>query len=88
MKEHCAINKTARLRVCASCEWIFKEPNIMDVCPKCGFAHYGARWVYGNKYYRYAETQQPWIDKKLTDYTHKLLNEVKKERIQYWKGEV
>lgn len=30
----------------------------------CGFAHYGARYVYGDKAYRYEKTQQPWRDKR------------------------
>ena len=31
--------RSSKLRVCASCEWIFKINNINDVvgCPKCGF---------------------------------------------------
>lgn len=61
----------AKLRVCASCEWIFKGHKS---CPKCGFAHYGARFVYGNKCYRYEETQQPWLDKKVAIYKMKLLD--------------
>lgn len=47
----------AKLRVCAKCEWIFKGEMS---CPKCGFAYYSARYVYGNKAYRYEITQEPW----------------------------
>ena len=67
----------AKLRVCASCEWVFKLDN-NDGCPKCGFAHYGARYVYGNKAYRYAVTQQAWFDKKMSDYAHKLWQEIER----------
>lgn len=57
----------ATLRCCASCEWIFKLTGT-EMCPKCGFAHYGAHYVYGSKCYSYAKTQKPWIDKKMTAY--------------------
>lgn len=63
----------AKLRVCASCEWIFKSE---DSCPKCGFAHYGARFVYGNSCYRFAITQQPWIDRKVAYYVDQLRDEI------------
>lgn len=53
----------AKLRVCASCEWIFRGDTD---CPECGFASYGARWVYGDKAYRYELTQEPWKDRKLS----------------------
>jgi len=52
----------AILRVCASCEFIFRH---YKSCPMCGFAHYGAHWVYGNATYRHEKTQKPYIDKKL-----------------------
>ena len=66
----------AKLRVCASCEWIFKIKGKMGLCPKCGFATYGAKFVYGNKCYKYAKTQQPWIDGKVMEYTLKLMKEI------------
>ena len=66
--------RTARLRVCASCEWVFRGS---VECPKCGFGSYGARWVYGNAAYTYERTQQPWRDKKLAAYGAKLDNEIK-----------
>ena len=65
------MSKTAKLRVCASCEWIFKGGKYTS-CPKCGFAHYGARYVYGDVCYRFAKTQQPWIDRKVADYITEL----------------
>jgi hypothetical protein len=68
--------KDAKLRVCASCEWIFKLSGIDNGCPKCGFGHYGARFVYGVKAYSYAKTQEPWFDKKMTDYSLKLRKEI------------
>ncbi len=70
--------KDAKLRVCASCEWIFTDKRHAKTggCPKCGFAHYGARYVYGDKAYRYAITQKPWFDKKMSDYSYKLSQEI------------
>ena len=64
--------KTAKLRVCASCEWIFKGG---IECPKCVFGSYGARSVYGARCYTYAKTQKPWMDKKLFYYKMKLIKE-------------
>lgn len=46
---------TAKLRVCASCEWIF---NTGIGCPKCLFGSYGAYSVYGNNAYRYAKNTE------------------------------
>lgn len=75
----------AKLRVCASCEWIFKiKPTwagvygnvVLTGCPKCKFISYSARYVYGNKCYKYAKTQEPWLKKKVDDYTLKLLEEI------------
>jgi hypothetical protein len=63
----------AKLRVCASCEWIFK--GAID-CPKCGFGSYGARYVYGDKAYDYVKTQIPWIEKKVANYYTELWREV------------
>lgn len=65
--------KKAKLRVCASCQWIFEGA---DACPKCDFGHYGARFVFGNKAYRYAETQQPWFEQKMADYANSLRKEI------------
>jgi hypothetical protein len=63
----------ANLRVCASCEWVYKGHGD---CPKCGFASYGARYVYGRRCYDYINTQEPWVNKKLADYAGKLRAEV------------
>lgn len=63
----------AKLRVCASCEWIFTDG---VTCPKCQFGSYGARYVYGNKAYRYVKSQKPWFDRKVADYSVKLLQEI------------
>lgn len=78
------MSQRAKLRVCASCEWIFKlkprTPLGTTGCPRCGFAHYSAHYVYGKKAYAYSETQQPWRDKKLANYACKL-----DEKIRQWK---
>ena len=67
----------AKLRVCASCEWIFNYDDLTaNSCPKCQFAHYSARYVYGKKAYRFAVTQEPWMNKKLSEYDYKLRKEV------------
>lgn len=68
---------TAKLRVCASCEWIF---NTGVECPKCQFGSYGAHSVYGNNAYRYAKKQKPWFDRKMADYAFKLIQEIKNEK--------
>lgn len=72
-----------KLRVCASCEWIFiEDEKTKEIgCPKCGFGHYGAKFVYGNRAYRYQRTQKPWIDKKLSEYTFKLMKEIEDSNI-------
>lgn len=81
IQEH-PIKLQAKLRVCASCEWIFHISDAKNgSCPKCGFGHYGARYVYGNKCYRYKETQEPWLEKLLAIYKGKLLDE-----IDLWNG--
>lgn len=61
------------LRVCASCEWIFRNAN---TCPKCGFASYNAKTTYGKKCYTYERTQKPWMEKKMTQHKMKLLKEI------------
>jgi len=67
-----------RLRVCASCEWIFKTGDV--TCPKCQFGSYGARRVYGQRAYQHAKTQVPWKQKKLNVFQYKLDAEIKAER--------
>ena len=69
--------KTAKLRVCASCEWVFKLIENDHGCPKCEFASYGARWVYGNKAYQYEKTQERWLEMKMFAYKSSLLREIK-----------
>ena len=65
----------ANLRVCAKCEWIFKKSN-SAMCPKCGFAHYSAFYVYDRIAYKYAKTQQPYIDRKMAEFLAELKKEV------------
>jgi predicted nucleic acid-binding Zn-ribbon protein len=78
----------ALLRVCASCEWVFRktEDTELNGCPKCGFAHYGAHFVYGDAAYRYVDTQKPWLDRKITEYTLKLYKEIDESSIHISKG--
>jgi hypothetical protein len=60
------MSQLANLRVCASCEFIFRrEDTDDDSCPECQFGHYGARRVYGDKAYGYERTQKPYLDKQL-----------------------
>lgn len=76
--------KTAKLRVCASCEWIFNKG---VGCPKCHFSSYGAHYVYGRAAYRYAKTQKPWLENKLAKkqielalYKNQLMQEIWESR--------
>ena len=62
-----------KLRICASCEWIFEDAKD---CPKCGSAHYSAHSVYGNRAYAYKYTQQPWMDRQLELYQMQLEKEI------------
>lgn len=71
------MSKKAKVRVCASCEWVFRGD--CD-CPKCGFASYGARYVYGNIAYSYEKTQEPWLNKKLADFAVTLHEEIQESR--------
>jgi len=64
----------ATLRVCMSCEWIYKGAT--KGCPKCGLPSYGARFVYGDKAYKYKKKQKPWFDKKMADYGSMLYEEI------------
>lgn len=63
------IAKMAALRVCASCEWIFKGG---PGCPQCGFGSYGAHFAFGDAAYRYARTQRPWRERKMAAYSMQL----------------
>lgn len=63
------MESAAKLRCCASCEWIF---NVGVTCPRCGFGSYGAYYVYGKACYRYAKTQVPW-KRRIIDHVEKRL---------------
>lgn len=63
------MKKPAKLRVCASCEWIF-DTGIE--CPQCQFGSYGAHYVYGKQAYQFKKTQKPWITRKIETYEFKL----------------
>jgi len=79
--------KTAALRVCASCEWVFAAGEDADDedmeegakvgCPKCQFGSYSAHSVYGARCYRYAITQAPWVQRKLATCQMALAQEVR-----------
>ena len=62
-----------------SCEWIFDTEGD---CPKCSWPSYGARFVYGDKAYKFKTTQEPWIKKKLSRYLQELLSEINVEKKQ------
>lgn len=80
MKQRKSAQQRANLRVCASCEWIYPQASAhpdTGGCPRCGFASYGARFVYGNKAYRFAQTQQPWFNRELAAYASQLRQQIK-----------
>lgn len=57
------------IRVCASCEWVFRMQFTTDVgCPKCQSGSYAGRYVYGAKVYGYVNTQTPWKRRKMHPY--------------------
>lgn len=72
----------ARLRICASCEWVFdrRPPQPSGEtgagCPKCGFASYGAHWVLGHACYRVKSTQERWLKRKLDAYECELRQQI------------
>ena len=68
----------AKLRVCSSCKWIYKVKNGDIGCPKCGFASCSAHYVYGDKAYKYAKTQEPWMERKVNKYREELKKEIRK----------
>jgi predicted nucleic acid-binding Zn-ribbon protein len=73
----------AILRCCASCQWIFKltEKTVQTGCPRCGFGHYSARYVFGHRAYRYEKTQKPWLQgeiRKLKDVIRESNREITK----------
>lgn len=77
--------KKAEVRVCACCEWIFRGPGN---CPKCDFASYGARWVYGPVCYDYEKSQTPWKRRKMETYERRLLDEIRSENDVLFKTKV
>jgi ribosomal protein L37AE/L43A len=72
----------AALRVCMHCEWIFHKNDASEIggCPKCDWPSYGARFVYGDRAYRYALTQKPWYDRNMAEYSYKLDKEIREAR--------
>ena len=66
--------KNAKLRCCASCEWIFKGG---VECPKCGFGSYGARRVCGDAAYRLKRSQKRWFDKQMAKRASELEAEIR-----------
>lgn len=66
----------AKLRCCMSCCWIFKFDGSDSGCPKCGWGHYSARYVYGDKAYRYAHTQEPWYNIKMDSFSYTLRKQI------------
>jgi len=64
------MSKSANLRCCASCKWIYKGCG--KGCPQCEFPSYGARYVFGNAAYRHAKTQKPWFDEQMWKHRQKL----------------
>lgn len=69
----------ALLRICASCEFIFrwKQRTVVEDCPLCGFGSYSARWVLGTSCYRQEKTQQVWRERQ-----HNALDMLLDDRIQ------
>ncbi len=70
-------SKPVELRVCASCEWIFRYKDHGYECPKCQFASYSAYSVYQRNAYRYETSQAPWKKKRLDAYSAELDSEIK-----------
>jgi len=66
--------RKVNLRCCARCEWIYS--GFDKSCPKCDFVSYSARYVHGNKAYKFSVTQEPWLERKLMDYRLELLKEI------------
>lgn len=58
--------------------WIFREADADDRggCPKCGFCHYPAVFVFGRAAYHLETTQQPWMEKQLNHRRTELEREV------------
>ena len=62
----------ADLRVCASCERIFRRSKHSGGCPYCGFAHYGARWALGPRAYKQEQRQEAWRAKVISSFITRL----------------
>jgi len=77
----------AIIRVCASCEWIFRlsSPDAQEPCPKCEFGHYSAVYVYGRRAYWLERTQAPWKAKKMFTAEQKLDKEIEANNKQFHK---
>lgn len=72
------MTQKAALRVCASCEWIFSGERHAETggCPKCGWAHYGAHFVFGRNAYRHAVSQKPWLRNRMAKRAEELHREI------------
>jgi len=68
--------EACELRVCSSCFWIFRDKSYVGTCPKCGSKTYGAHRSFGPKCYRYAETQEPWMNNHLLKTQLRLAEEI------------
>jgi hypothetical protein len=68
------MSRKANLRCCCHCQWIYTGLN--KGCPKCEWPSYSARYVFGNKAYKFSVTQEPWLEDRMTDYRMKLLKEI------------
>lgn len=67
----------ARIRVCATCEWIF-DSAISSRCGMCNnsIGSYGARWVYGKNYLTLYKHQTPWREKQLAKVAFRIEQEI------------
>ncbi len=65
------------LQVCMHCDWIYKGE--LSDCPKCSWPAYRAKSVFGNKAYKYAKTQQPWMEKQINKFGHMLEKEIESD---------
>lgn len=83
-----ADQRSAKLRCCcnASCEWIFKSEDGSPECPRCGFGSYGARYVHGEKAYKFARTQEPFFMHKLGVFLDEFSKEYGIERKHLYKN--
>ena len=69
--------KIKNLRVCASCEWIFRYDIEKSFdCPKCNFGSYSATYVYGKYAYNMEKTQKRYIENKIFNYKYDLIRSI------------